>query len=88
MSEDEGRINIKIEIKRNLDGKTTTGVWRDHYYSDYWWEDGNASCDCNRGLFFERFLGNDDPDDQKCLHGGYSVRVSNHDTGVVLYDEF
>jgi len=26
-------------------------------FSEYIWSDGNYSCDCNRGLFFERAAG-------------------------------
>jgi hypothetical protein len=29
----------------------------------YWWTDGNGSCDCNKGLFFDR-LGEDEDEDE------------------------
>lgn len=39
----------------------------------FWWTDGNAACDCNRGLFLARDLGlpEDDPlGDLPCSHHG------------------
>jgi len=42
------RIELKLEIKRNSDGIIDTDIWKDWAYNDYWFEEGNASCDCNR----------------------------------------
>lgn len=43
-------------IRRNADGATCDYRYEvEDQYADgqhFWWEDGNASCDCNRALFF------------------------------------
>ena len=82
-------IRLKVEIRRNSDGEQAVDVWPDWDFNVFWWEEGNASCDCNRELFFERALGrNPCWDEATCGDGGYSVRLSNADTGAILYDEF
>ena len=83
-------MNLKLEIRRNADGEIATDTWAEWSYNTYWWKDGNASCDCNRRLFFERARGNGrdrDWEGVECSEGGYSVRLSDADTGEVLYDE-
>lgn len=82
------RLNLKIEIRRNADDAIATDVWPDWEYNTFWWKNGNASCDCNRGLFFAHAKGESDEPDHECSYGQYSVRLSNADTGAVLYDEF
>lgn len=82
------RINMKVEIRRNSDGATASEVWPGWLFNFWWWTDGNASCDCNRELFYLCAKGEDDDVDSKCSEGKYSVRLSNADTGEVLYDEF
>lgn len=81
-------IELKIEIRRNKDGVIATDVWPNWKYNEYWWAEGNASCDCNRELFFLSAIHEPEPETLKCSHGGYSVRLSNAGTGAVLYDEF
>jgi len=56
--------------------------------SAYMWGDGNYSCDCNRGLFFERAKGND-PDlfEFDCGDGRFRVIARNEATGQVLYED-
>ena len=34
------------------DNKTSETKTFDTEYSEFWWEEGNGSCDCNRGLEF------------------------------------
>jgi hypothetical protein len=44
----------------------------------------------NRWLFFDRAQGKEDEHDWdgvECSDGNYSVRLSDADTGAVLYDE-
>jgi hypothetical protein len=48
----------------------------------YIWEEGNYSCDCNRGIFF-----GEDYDDVKCGDGKYLVKIKVL-TGEVIYDEW
>lgn len=80
-------MNLKIEIRRNSDGVVAIDIWKDWDFNIYWWEDGNAKCDCNRGLFFSHARNEDDPDDSECGEDRYSVRLSDADTMEVLYDE-
>lgn len=80
---------LVIEIRRNEDGATsreeTTQV-----FSEFWWTDGNAGCDCNRRLFFCRARDEDDPepdDPGQCSNGKFSVRITTPE-GQVLLDEW
>ena len=58
-------------------------------FSDYWWSEGNASCDCNRGLFFGYSIGKDyDEIPHECGEGGFSVQIISKKNGKILYDEF
>ena len=82
-------MNLKFEIKRNADGVTTSQVWPDWDFNLFWWKEGNASCDCNREDFFLQAQGVQNSEHEcKCSLGRYSVRCSDADTGIVLYDEF
>lgn len=61
-------------IRRASDGVErvySTGSWSEGSW--YWWTDGNASCDCNRQLFFEQAGGEEGDDDLKCGDGAYLV---------------
>lgn len=56
------------------------------------WEDGNYSCDCNRGNFFYDEMPEDDPEailwdirEPKCGDGAFRVCVRL--SGAVIYDE-
>lgn len=80
-------MNLKLEIRRNADGMIATDIWSDWEYNTYWWEEGNASCDCNRELFFVRARKEDEPDETECGEDRFSIRLSDADTGKVLYDE-
>ena len=81
-------MKLKVEIRRNADGQIATDTWLDWEFNQFWWEDGNAQCDCNRSLFFERAKGGSpDIGEVECSDGKYSVRLSDADTGAVLYDE-
>ena len=81
-------MNLKVEIKRNSDGKIATYVYSAQEWNEYWWRDGNASCDCNRELFFLSALGEEEPEDTECGETRFSVRCSDNDTGEILYNEF
>ena len=81
------KIDLKLEIRRNSDGVIATDVWKDWAYNDYWFEEGNASCDCNRELFWLRAQGLNDDITPECGDKGYSLRLSNNVTGEILYDE-
>ena len=81
-------MTLKLEIKRNSDGVIAIAIWPDWVWHEYWWKEGNASCDCNRELFFLRSRGEDEPEETECGEGKYSVRCSDNETGEVLYKEF
>ena len=51
----------------------------------FMWGEGNYSCDCNRGLFFERVNGSDAWDEVGCSDGLFSVRIT--DNGELLYQD-
>lgn len=84
-------MKLKVEIRRNSDGVIVQDVWDEpqvpHEFSAYIWEDGNYSCDCNRELFFTRARFEDDPEETECGDERFSVRLSDADTGEILYDE-
>jgi hypothetical protein len=89
-----GKIIVKI---RNNE----TGEIRDFYtdtiisddegfeWNDYWWSEGNASCDCNRGLFFEEANGKKYEEiDTECGDGKYSINIYSEKNNKLLYSEF
>ena len=80
-------MTLKLEIRRNKDGKTVTDIWPDWDWNQFWWEEGNASCDCNRKIFFCGAL-KEEWDELECSNGKYSVRCTDNDTGKLLYSEF
>lgn len=80
-------MNLKIQIKRTSDGVIATDVWRDWKYHQFWWEEGNAGCDCNRELFFLRARGENDDVETKCGEARFSVRLEDADTGKLLYED-
>ncbi len=58
------------------------------YWSEYLWEDGNWSCDCNRQISFESNGGEEIEDDIGCGEEAYRVVVRNAKTMEVIYKEF
>jgi hypothetical protein len=50
---------------------------------DFWWHEGDASCDCNRGAWFH---GGGRTEKRPCGEGRYRVRCVN-DAGRVLYED-
>lgn len=84
-------LNMKVEIKRVSDGTMSCAIWENwKWYTDetkdYWWSEGNASCDCNRGQWFNDAMDIDEDYDE-CGEGAYLVRLSNADTGELLYTD-
>ena len=80
-------MKLKVEIRRNSDGVIATDVWPDWNYNTFWFEEGNGACDCNRELFFSRASKEKEPDELECGDDRFSVRLSDSDTGEILYDE-
>jgi hypothetical protein len=74
--------------------KVETGEVREYFdeylvgedgFDPYMWQEGNYSCDCNRGDFFARANGEEDPD-HDCGDELYKVHIEVD--GVVLYSEW
>jgi len=83
-------MHLKLEIRRNSDGVVTSQIWPDWGCREtYWFEEGNACCDCNREDWFLRAQGIDTENHEvQCSKGNFSVRCSDATTGEVFYDEF
>lgn len=92
MSDSNTDIQVRIFIRRNSDGVIAEkicdfkdGGWQ--WPKDkFWWTEGNASCDCNRGDWFNRNSGVDDSDCE-CGHTAYSIWVTDMDEKEV-FSEF
>tara|TARA_R110001599_G_scaffold101758_5_gene260064 strand:- start:353 stop:586 length:234 start_codon:yes stop_codon:yes gene_type:complete len=53
-------------------------AWQDHHY--FMWEEGNWSCDCNRGLMF-------DGEDYECGDDLFEVvKIVNEDGSIIKLD--
>ena len=86
-----------VRIKRLSDGKEVIYkedmLWSDDYneleLSTFIWSDGNYSCTCNRGTFFDRACGvpEDEIPDYKCGDGDYFVEIKDW-RGEVIYSDF
>jgi len=53
------RENITVTVLDTVTGETAT----DDRWTEYWWAEGNGSCDCNRDLLFD----NDTEDTGHCM---------------------
>lgn len=55
-------------------------------FSDYIWEEGNFSCDCNRRIFFRRAGNEDEGGMHTCGQDAYVVeKIVRCDTGTIVY---
>jgi hypothetical protein len=83
-----GDFNADIAIRRVSDGVVRVMKMRECRSSVvYGWSDGNYACDCNRGLFFARAVGEEDPD-VECGEVVYKIDcIKDAETGEVLYTE-
>lgn len=87
------QINVQIVMRRVEDGAEVQFDDKLNTYDNgspcvFWWEGGNASCDCNRADWFDgHFMGDEyDPDALRpCGEGKYLVRITHE--GKVIYDE-
>ena len=89
-------FEVEVHIMRNADSvvrvhKCKQWVW-DSYppdppsWSDFWWSDGNGSCDCNRKTFFDGEYG----PNNLCTGAvsAYTIlKIVRVDNGAVLYTE-
>ena len=80
-------MRMRVEIRRNSDGEIATDVWENwSHHGVFWWTEGNAGGDCNRGDWFDQARDGSYNDNQ-CSEGKFSVRLTNADTGEILYNE-
>lgn len=63
-----------IDITEVATGITVTVEW-DGEGAEFWWEEGNGSCDCNRWLYFQRAHGIEPDDDVPCSEGRFTVEL-------------
>jgi hypothetical protein len=78
-----------VEIRNNATGEVRRHRhedWQSH--SVFWWTEGNASCDCNRGLFFARDGGRELTDEEEdafeCGDDAYTAIRAVLDDGTVI----
>jgi len=67
------KTGIYKAIKQNLDL---------HEHSDYWWQDGNMACDCNRSL--EYYIKSEKKGDIECSNYLFSVPCLIAEDGRVV----
>lgn len=90
-------VKIDAHIRDNATGEiriyhSQEPFWDEHLWkgwNQFWWEEGNGSCDCNRTSMFRWAVNVVEPEDEElsCTDGHYSVRIYSS-KGVLLYDEF
>jgi hypothetical protein len=80
-------MGYTVRIMNNITREIRTS---DHYnfeFQDYWWEDGNMSCDCNREMVWFRCLdkrSNFNHIDIPCSEHLYSVLDAKLDNGIII----
>lgn len=78
------RVSDKVEVTHEYDVEEKYGA-----NQEFWWAEGNAACDCNRAMFFDRERGEEKEDldgtDYPCGDGAYLVKVTLE--GDVVLDE-
>lgn len=79
--------NIRVQIKNTETNEIQTDVWWDWDWNSFWWETGNAACDCNRRDFFYQAKGIKLDEESECSDHKYIVRINDFDTGEMLYNE-
>jgi len=91
MSEDD-KHTWHVTIRRNADNVVRVydmklGPWKGEG-DDYWFSEGNWSCDCNRMAGFLSAGAEGEPDEVPCGDGAYSiVSITQDDDTTVLYSE-
>jgi hypothetical protein len=90
----DGRwVAIRVHIRETATGTVATYLDKtgieegEKHPNPFWWSEGNASCDCNRELFFNRALGRPEIE-TACSSGRFLVRLENKVDGTPYYSEF
>jgi hypothetical protein len=90
----EAKMPVIVVSRKNETGEIVAydehSIW---FYDDgdpdpFMFEEGNYSCDCNRGLFHDRAKGLEPGwDEHDCSHDKYDVDLYNADTLELVYRE-
>lgn len=89
-------VTQHVTIRRNADGEVRVAHLPNSAairpdpdgYPDYYWSDGNASCDCNRARYWHLGDGSEAPEDTPCGDDGYTVlSITQDDDPTVVYAE-
>lgn len=78
---------IEVAIRRNADGLVRTQSMDLPWRGSYWWDEGNAACDCNRAWWFADAGPEARNDGEKCGHGRFTVLSIKVPSGEVVYSE-
>lgn len=85
-----------VTMRENASGKTVRFVMREIAWGDgseFWWSEGNYSCDCNRELEWReanglpRFREEEDIPEPHCTSDKYAVVKIELSDGTVVYAE-
>ena len=82
-------MSYVVDITDTTTGETRewdSGLeWVEH--SDYLWEEGNFSCDCNRSLFFGRAIDTPEDEIEEAPCGGLRYTVSIRVGKKIVYSD-
>ena len=83
-------MSYTVKIRRNADGVIREKVWTQDWAvwdegSEFWWAEGNMSCDGNRAADFAQAGGEPIPE-HVCGDAAYSVEIRLPD-GTTVYSD-
>ena len=84
-------VKIEVDITRVSDGVTVRHTYEvEDEYADsqeFWWSEGNASCDCNRRQMFTQEHEGRSLEDDELVCGEGAFRVTLFVRGTEVYRE-
>lgn len=87
------QMSYKITIRNNETGEIVETDAYDFEFSEFWWLEGNMSCNCNRHLEWLRSVPGPRPEGDQhlnhvetmdCGDGAFSVLRATMDDGTVI----
>jgi len=76
---------IRVPIRENATGEVRFYEYECEEQSldgqEFWWSEGNASCDCNREIFF-RSVNGDSADGRECGNDAFTVEYIEFEDGT------